>query len=265
MPNPFPRPLPRQPTPSGRPLPDRSRTARPPRRPRMPPRTPRLRPHPQVRMLAARGRHHPRATGTDASPRPGATRRVRSSTMSDTHRCPVGDCPAQAPDERLICPRQWRLCRHPSPTSSTRYTTSDDLTQRAAGAGSRPTTTRSVPASRRHARADSRPPTRTLARPRRAADACRHPYQPPSARAEAPHRPSATARAARAAWRRPSRPARPRPVQPDERTGDPDAVTRPRRGPRRLALEQDLAALSEYLTATSSHRQSTTTRRTTNA
>lgn len=26
-----------------------------------------------------------------------------------THRCPIGDCPAQVPHERLMCPRHWRL------------------------------------------------------------------------------------------------------------------------------------------------------------
>lgn len=30
-----------------------------------------------------------------------------------THRCPVGDCPAQVPRHRLMCPRHWRLVPAP--------------------------------------------------------------------------------------------------------------------------------------------------------
>jgi Phage integrase, N-terminal SAM-like domain len=94
------------------------------------------------------------------------------------------------------------------------------------------------------------------ARPRRPADASPHPYQPPGTRAEA-----TPGRYRRAARRRPSR-LRPRPRSALRAAARP-ARPRPRPRPRRLALERDLAALSEYLTAASSHRQSTTTRRTT--
>jgi hypothetical protein len=30
-------------------------------------------------------------------------------SSNGTHRCPVGDCPAQIPGGRLLCPRHWRL------------------------------------------------------------------------------------------------------------------------------------------------------------
>jgi hypothetical protein len=62
-----------------------------------------------MRMLAARERHHHRATSTDGPPGPGAPSRVSSSNMSDTHRCPIGDRPAQGPDEQLMRPKRWRL------------------------------------------------------------------------------------------------------------------------------------------------------------
>ena len=30
-------------------------------------------------------------------------------SSNGTHRCPIGDCPAQIPGGRLMCPRHWRL------------------------------------------------------------------------------------------------------------------------------------------------------------
>jgi hypothetical protein len=30
-------------------------------------------------------------------------------SSNGTHRCPIGDCPAQIPDGRLLCPRHWRV------------------------------------------------------------------------------------------------------------------------------------------------------------
>jgi hypothetical protein len=30
-------------------------------------------------------------------------------SRNGTHRCPIGDCPAQIPGGRLMCPRHWRL------------------------------------------------------------------------------------------------------------------------------------------------------------
>ena len=30
-------------------------------------------------------------------------------SSNGTHRCPIGDCPAQIPSGRLMCPRHWRL------------------------------------------------------------------------------------------------------------------------------------------------------------
>ena len=31
------------------------------------------------------------------------------TSCNPTHRCPIGDCPAQVPRERLLCPMHWRL------------------------------------------------------------------------------------------------------------------------------------------------------------